>query len=314
MNLRVTFALLLFLMRSACSSQEDKKFGEDISTSSDQVVNGRALFEQNCSSYHNFNENAIGPNLSGLTRQIETDWIRKFIKNPSQLIATKDERTLRLLAVYKTEIPVFINFSDSDLDNILSCFHTFESLTIGIFGDITSNLIPEKIQDSELRVELEFFAQLPTSDTMPALAKMTKMEPIPGTRCMMINDQRIGIYELIDQKAQRYLDLKQLRPDMVSKPGWDTGPASFAFHPEFEKNGLFYTAHTESAGTQPSDFGYTGSLKVFMQWMLTESRMDDPNAKTFEGTDREIFRIANSCQAHGIQELTFNPNSKKGDP
>jgi glucose/arabinose dehydrogenase/cytochrome c551/c552 len=314
MNSRFTFPFLLFLIFSACSSKEEIKFGEDISTSSDQIVNGRKLFEQNCSSCHNFNENAIGPNLSGLTRQTETDWIRKFIKNPSELIVAKDERALRLLAIYKTEMPAFPNFSDSDLDNILSYLHTFESLPIEILGDTTSNLIPEKIQDSGLRVELEFFAQLPASDTMPALAKMTKMEPIPGTNRMMINDQRIGIYELINQKPHLYLDLKQLRSDMVSKPGWGTGLGSFAFHPEFEKNGLFYTAHTEPGGAQPSDFGYTDSLKVFMQWVLTAWKVDDPNAKTFKGTDREIFRIDNSSQAHGMQELTFNLNSKKGDP
>lgn len=314
MNLRVTFALLLFITLSACSSKEEVKFGEDISTSSHQILNGRTLFEQNCSSCHNFNENAIGPNLSGLTRQIETDWIRKLIRNPSGLIADKEERALRLLAIYNTEMPAFPNFSNSDLDNILSYLHTFESLPIEILGDTTSNLISEKIQDSGILVELEFFAQLPASETKPALAKMTKMEPIPGTSRMMINDQRVGIYEFINQKPQLYLDLKQQKPDMVSKPGWATGLGSFAFHPEFEKNGLFYTAHTEPGGTQPSDFGYTDSLKVFMQWVLTEWKMDDPNAKTFKGTDREIFRIDNSSQAHGMQELTFNSNSKKGDP
>jgi glucose/arabinose dehydrogenase/cytochrome c551/c552 len=301
-------------MFSACSSKVEIKFGEDISTSSDQIRIGRTLFEQNCSTCHNFNENAIGPNLSGLTRQIETDWIRKFIKNPSELISTQDERALRLLAIYKTEMPANPNFSDSDLNSILSYLHTFESLPIEILGDTTSNLIPEKIQDSGIRLELEFFAQLPASDTTPALAKMTKMEPIPGTNRLMINDQRIGIYELINQKPQLYLDLKQQRPDMVSKPGWGTGLGSFAFHPEFEKNGLFYTAHTEPGGTQPSDFGYTDSLKVFMQWVLTEWKADNPNAKIYKGTDREIFRIDNSSQAHGMQELTFNLNSKKGDP
>lgn len=149
---------------------------------------------------------------------------------------------------------------------------------------------------------------------MPALAKMTKMEPIPGTKRLVINDQRIGIYELVDQKPLLYLDLLQQKPDMVSKPGWGTGLGSFAFHPEFEKNGLFFTAHTEPGGTKSSDFGYTDSLGVFMQWVLTEWKSDSPNAKIFKGTNREVLRIDNSSQAHGMQELTFNPNSKKGDP
>jgi glucose/arabinose dehydrogenase/mono/diheme cytochrome c family protein len=314
MNFRFAYTPLLVLIFAACSSKEEKIFGEEISTSSEQILAGRKLFEQNCSTCHNFNENAIGPNLSGLTRQVETDWIKRFIKNPSEFFLAKDERALSLLAIYKTEMPANPNFSDSDLNSILSYLHTFESLPIEILGDTTSNLIPEKIQDSGIRFELEFFAQLPASDTMPALAKMTKMEPIPGTKRLVINDQRIGIYELVDQKPLLYLDLLQQKPDMVSKPGWGTGLGSFAFHPEFEKNGLFFTAHTEPGGTQLSDFGYTDSLGVFMQWVLTEWKADSPNAKIFKGTNREVLRIDNSSQAHGMQELTFNPNSKKGDP
>jgi len=314
MNFRFVYIPLLFFIFAACSPQGEKIFGKEISTSSEQILAGRKLFEQNCSTCHNFNENAIGPNLSGLTRQVETDWIRRFIKNPSEFFLSKDERALRLLAIYKTEMPANLNLSDSDLNSILSYLHTFESLPIEILGDTTSNLIPEKIQDSGIRFELEFFAQLPASDTIPALAKMTKMEPISGSNRLMVNDQRIGIYELVDQKLQLYLDLLQQKSDMVSKPGWGTGVGSFAFHPDFLENGLFFTAHTEPGGTQSSDFGYTDSLAVFMQWVLTEWKADSPNAKIFKGTNREVLRIDNSSQAHGMQELTFNPNSKKGDP
>lgn len=314
MNSRFTFVFLVILIFSACSSKEEKIFVEEISTSSENILIGKKLFEQNCSTCHNFNENAIGPNLSGLTRQIETDWIRRFIKNPSEFFLAEDERALRLLALYKSEMPAYPDFSDSDINSILSYLHTYETAPIEILGDTTSNLIPEKIQDSGIRFELELFAQLPASDTTPALAKMTKMEPIPNTNRLMINDQRIGIYELVDQKPRLYLDLLQQKPDMVSKPGWATGVGSFTFHPEFLENGLFYTAHTEPGGTQPSDFGYTDSLAVFMQWVLTEWKADSPNADVFKGTNREILRIDNASQAHGMQELTFNPNSKKGDP
>ena len=313
MNIRFYSILLLVLLFSACS-KEEKIFGGEISTSSEQILTGKKIFEQNCSTCHNFNENAIGPNLSGLTRQVETDWIRRFIKNPSTFFLAKDERALRLLAIYKNEMPAYPNLSEPDLNAILSYLHTFESLPIEILGDTTSNLIPEKIQDSEIRFELAFFAQLPASDTTPPLAKMTKMEPIAGTNRLMINDQRVGIYELVDQKPQLYLNLLEQKPAMVSKPGWATGVGSFAFHPDFVENGLFYTAHTEPGGTQPSDFGYTDSLSVFMQWVLTEWKAAAPNSKLFKGTNREILRIDNSSQAHGMQELTFNPNSKKGDP
>jgi glucose/arabinose dehydrogenase len=290
------------------------EYGKDISTDASLILKGKTLFEQRCSTCHNFNEDAIGPNLSGLTRKIETQWIRDFIKNPAAAIDAKDPRAVELLAKYKSQMPGFPDLTDQDLDALLSYLHTFETIPLEIVGDTTSNLIPEKIQDSGIRIDLELFVQLPASDSVPPLAKMTKMEPIPGTTRLMINDQRLGIYEVVDQKPVLYLNLKEKRPDMVSKPGWGTGVGSFAFHPEFEKNGLFYTAHTEPGGTKPSDFGFTDSLSVFMQWVLTEWKANDPKAQVFTGTDREIFRIDNASQAHGMQELTFNPNSKKGDP
>jgi glucose/arabinose dehydrogenase/mono/diheme cytochrome c family protein len=303
----------LFLLLFSCESKK-KEFGLEISTDASQILKGKTLFEQQCSTCHNFNEDAIGPNLSGLTRQIETQWIREFIKNPAAAIANKDPRAAELLAKYKSQMPAFPALTEQDLDAFLSYLHTFETLPIPISGDTTSNLIPEKIQDSGIRLELEFFAQLPASDSIMPLAKMTKMEAIPSTSRLMINDQRIGLYELVDQKPVLYLNLKEKRPDMVSKPGWATGVGSFAFHPDFETNGLFYTSHTEPGGTKKSDFGFTDSLSVFMQWVLTEWKAQDPKAPVFTGTDREILRIDNASQAHGMQELTFNPYAKKGDP
>jgi glucose/arabinose dehydrogenase/mono/diheme cytochrome c family protein len=303
----VFIALVLF----SCSP-EKKEFAMEISTESSQITKGKQLFEQHCSSCHQFDKDAIGPNLSGLTRQVETAWIREFIQNPAAARERKDPRALALFEKYRTQMPSYPQLQESELDALLSYLNTFSTAPIPISGDTTANLIPEKVQDSGIRLELELFAQLPPSDSKPPLAKMTKMEAIPGTDRLMINDQRVGLYELVNQKPQLYLPLLNLRPKMVSQPGWATGLGSFAFHPEFEKNGLFYTSHTEPGGSGKADVGYTDSLKVFMQWVLTEWKATDPGAKKFEGTSREILRVNNSSQAHGMQELTFNPNATKG--
>ena len=284
----------------------------EISTDASQITKGKQLFEQHCSSCHQFDKDAIGPNLSGLTRQVETAWIREFIKNPAAVLEKKDPRGLALFEKYRTQMPSFPQLEEGDLDALLSYLHTFSTAPIPMSGDTTSNLIPEKVQDSGIRLELELFAQLPSSDSVAPLAKMTKMEAIPGTDRLMINDQRVGLYELVNQKPQLYLPLLKLRPKMVSKPGWATGLGSFVFHPEFEKNGLFYTSHTEPGGSGKADVGYTDSLKVFMEWVLTEWKATDPRASVFQGTSREILRVNNSSQAHGMQELTFNPQAKKG--
>ncbi len=284
----------------------------EISTDANQITKGKQLFEQHCSSCHQFDKDAIGPNLSGLTRQVETSWIREFIKNPATVLERKDPRALALFEKFRTQMPSYPQLKEGDLDALLSYLHTFSTAPIPISGDTTSNLISEKVQDSGIRLELELFAQLPASDSKPPLAKMTKMEPVPGTSRLMINDQRLGLYELVDGKPELYLNLASERPLLVSQPGWATGLGSFAFHPEFAKNGLFYTSHTEPGGTSSADVGYTDSLKVFMQWVLTEWKVTNPGASKFEGTSREILRVNNSSQAHGMQELTFNPLAKKG--
>jgi glucose/arabinose dehydrogenase/mono/diheme cytochrome c family protein len=308
-----TFRSIVFLALVLFScSPEKKEFGMEISTESSQITKGKQLFEQHCSSCHQFDKDAIGPNLSGLTRQVETEWIREFIQNPAAALERKDPRALALFEKYRTQMPSYPQLQEGELDALLSYLHTFSTAPIPISGDTTANLIPEKVQDSGIRLDLEFFAQLPSSDSVAPLAKMTKMEPIPGTDRLMINDQRVGIYELVNQKPQLYLPLLKLRPKMVSKPGWATGLGSFAFHPEFEKNGLFYTSHTEPGGTAKADVGYTDSLKVFMQWVLTEWKATDPQASVFQGIGREILRVNNSSQAHGMQELTFNPQAEKG--
>jgi cytochrome c551/c552 len=293
-------------------SQEKKEFGVEISTDASQITKGKQLFEQYCSSCHQFDKDAIGPNLSGLTRQVETTWIREFIKNPAAALERKDARAVSLFEKYRTQMPSYPQLEEGDLDALLSYLHTFSTAPIPMSGDTTSNLIPKKVQDSGIRLELELFAQLPPSDSKPPLAKMTKMEPIPGTSRLMINDQRVGLYELVNGKPELYLNIVAERPLLVSQPGWATGLGSFAFHPEFEKNGLFYTSHTEKGLVATADVGYTDSLEVFMQWVLTEWKASDPKAKTFKGTSRELLRVNNASQAHGMQELTFNPNAKKG--
>ncbi len=313
MILRASFALAFLFFLNACATKEDKEFGSDIATSQDEILKGKAIFEQQCSNCHNFSSNAIGPNLGGLTRIVSSDWIRSMIRNPQSLLDQEDPRALALFEKYKVVMPSFSNLETEGINSLLSYLHTFPVQSTETDPETIVNLIEAGIPDSGIAVELELFAQLPPTDSVPPKAKMTKMEPLVNSDRLFINDQRIGIYELVDQQPKLYLDLLARKPKMVSKPGWGTGVGSFVFHPDFLNNGLFYTSHTEPGYTETPDFGYTDSLKVFMQWVLTEWKSNDPNASSFEGTNREILRIDNSSQAHGMQELTFNTNSKKGD-
>lgn len=305
---------LLFIASFALISCSQKiEFGKEISSNAEQIEVGKSLFEANCSTCHSFDQHGIGPNLSGVTHNVETEWLRNFIKDPSEIIASGDPRAVSLLEKYKTPMPSFAGLSEEEIDAVLSYLHTFEFLpdTIAMVG--LKDPIPDSIPDSGIRLEIEYFTKLPASDTKAPMAKMTKMEAEPNSGRLFVNDQRVGLYELVDGQPNLYLPITELKPDLVSKPGWATGLASFTFYPEFDKNGTFYTAHTEPAGTQKADYTYSDSIKHFMQWVLTEWKVDNPKASVFDGSSRELLRIDIPSQAHGMQELTFNPHAKKGD-
>ncbi|WP_111320825.1 PQQ-dependent sugar dehydrogenase [Algoriphagus chordae] len=295
------------------SCNQKSEIGSDISKDSEQIKAGKVLFENNCSTCHNFEQKGIGPNLSGLSHTVESSWIKDFIKNPAAVIETNDPRAVQLFEDYKIYMPAFPSLAEKDLDAILSYLHTYEHLPDSLPQIGLEDPIPDTVPDSGIRVELELFSQLPASDAEHPMAKMTKMDVAPGTDRVFINDQRVGLYELIGKKPNLYLPITDLKPELVSKPGWATGMASFTFHPEFTKNGLFYTAHTEPGGTQLSDYGYSDTIRVFMQWIVTEWKADDPKAAVFAGSNRELVRIDIPSQAHGMQELAFNPSAKSGD-
>ncbi len=86
----LTSAIFLSSYFTACNSASaDNNF---ISTDSATIAKGKVLFNQQCSGCHNFRQDGIGPQLSGLTAKVSFNWILDFIKNPQQLISSKDER------------------------------------------------------------------------------------------------------------------------------------------------------------------------------------------------------------------------------
>src|SRR5690606_16036902 len=71
--------------------------------------------------------------------------------------------------------------------------------------------------------------------------------------------------------------------------------------------------HTAKAGSAPADFSYSGSIRVSLQWVISEWKTTAPLAVPFEGSRRELLRINMVGPSHGVQELTFNPLAQSGD-
>jgi len=168
---------------------------------------------------------------------------------------------------------------------------------------------------SNLRLSLDEVLTAPaTAQTIP-LARINKMLVLPGrTNRLFIEDLRGKLYEMVDNKLRVYMDMAKERPNFIHTPGFATGFGSYAFHPDFYRNGLVYTTHTEKAGTAPADFAYADSIKVTLQWVLTEWKVGDPAGTAFSGTGRELLRVNVVSPIHGVQEITFNPLARSGSP
>ena len=310
-----TIVLPLLCFFKACISGNSNESGT-ISIDSVTIASGKALFTKNCSGCHNFKQDGIGPQLSGITTKISSGWIRNFMKNPQQVIASGDEHAQQLFKKYKAMMPSFASLDEDELNTIIAFLHTHKShvqKTMKDYGKGLLNPVPDSIRLSNLVVDLKLFAQIPPSSESGTLARITKLSFQPNTGRIFINDLRGKLYQLDNNnKPVVYLDIAKLKPKFINEPGLATGFGSFAFHPRFKKNGLFYTTHTEAPASGNADFVYADSIEVTLQWVLTEWKTDNPDAATFSGTSRDLLRVNMVSGIHGVQEIVFNPNAKPG--
>lgn len=314
----VTATLILFLFCFISCNSGNSSASDSISSDSTTIAKGETIFNQNCSGCHNFRQDAIGPQLSGITAKVSATWIEDFIKDPQQTISSGDQHAKELFAKYKVVMPSFGNLKEDEVNSVIAYLNVHKQANEKLAkesGNALSNPIPESIKLSNLVVGLQLFTQFPASSDSgkKPLARITKLAVQPHTNDLFVIDLRGKLYRLQNNKPIVYMDIAKLRPKFINEPGLATGFGSFAFHPDFAKNGLLYTTHTEAPKSAKADFSYADSIKTTVQWVLTEWKVDDPNAATFSGTGRELLRVNFVSGIHGMQEITFNPLAKPRD-
>ena len=194
-------------------------------------------------------------------------------------------------------------------------------------GPITSNPIPEPIVKRGIAVEVVELARLPDTrgirpadqDVKPAgWARINYVRDLPDGR-RFVNDSR-GFLYLIDSKNQPqvYANLAEIFPRSVYNR-LSSGFIAFVFHPEFARDGLFYTVHAEHVPDNPvkPDFippGY-GLKDVTYHNVVTEWRATNPAASVFAGTRRELLRTAHVVAnlTHPLSAVEFSPTARPGD-
>ena len=207
------------------------------------------------------------------------------------------------------------------------CFITSIIFIFLVFTTVTpaqiTNPIVEPIRKSELAVSLEEIVQIPNSGTDQEKAARLNLltHAGDGSGRLFVNDMRGKLYVVVDGVATVYLNMKQLICADFTYESVQQGFAYFAFHPEFARNGIFYTVTSELKDSGTPDFRVTETIfdsdkniiesshhDVIREWQATE-----PSSNTFAGTSREILRIEEPYPDHNVGQLGFNPNAKPGD-
>jgi hypothetical protein len=205
-------------------------------------------------------------------------------------------------------------------------------LPLGIAGvlnaQITKNPLPAPIEKRGLAVEIRDLVRLPDTRSMLAAgqdvnpagwARVQFVRDLPDGR-RFVNDSR-GLLYLLDSnnKPRVYANVAEAFPFAIYNR-LESGFIGFDFHPEFAKNGLFYTVHGERAMGNPAKLnfippGYT-EKDVTYHNVITEWHAKNPAANTFDGTRRELLRVAHVVMnlTHPFGFVGFNPTAKPGTP
>jgi hypothetical protein len=180
---------------------------------------------------------------------------------------------------------------------------------------------PISATDGVIKVNFVEFATLPDlGSPMPARPMLLVDEP--GTRRLFTNDMRGPLYTLPrdGKTVSVYLDINDPKWGVnVNSTGNERGFQSFAFHPQFTRQGTpgfgkFYT-YTDTANTTATPDFKPGGGKRTHDTVLLEWTAKNPAAATYDGgAPRELMRFEQPFGNHNGGQLSFNPLATPNSP
>ena len=272
--------------------------------------NGGKLFEANCATCHNFKQDAIGPQLGGLKGVVDENYLAAFIKSPKAMVDANHPRAVEKYKKFGAMMADFNSLKSNEIQDIVA-FILEKPAPYGNTASekiVSENPIPEPITKSEITLNLQKVVQFPFTNEKQPRTRLNKMGVHPVTKESLVADLQGKIYILnASNQPEVFFDVTSYFKNFINSPGLATGLGSFAFHPDFTKNKLFYTTHTETSSSGKADFGYAENAPVKLQWVVDEWTVDNPGARVLNGKSRELVRINVVDQIHGMQEIAFNP-------
>ncbi|MEM7799013.1 MAG: putative Ig domain-containing protein [Chloroflexota bacterium] len=173
-----------------------------------------------------------------------------------------------------------------------------------------SNPLPEPVLADGTTVQLKTVLTVPSSGSNPRTRINYMYHAKDGSGRLFVNDLRGELYVIppgSNLSASEYLDLKDYFPQLKTVGSQNAGFSTFAFHPDFNNNGLFYTVHYEFPNG-PVDFDHpnTANQDARTHSVIIEWKADDPSSNQFVGSQREVMRLVQNTALHGVQLVEFN--------
>jgi len=255
--------------------------------------------------------------------------------------------------VPSTMMPAFAgSLSDTEIRNVVAYVRSLASSSatapMAAAPAATSPAVaaPERTLDVADYIALPITGDMSADRVTGVLARGSILRDEPGSQRSFINDLNGPLY-MLDKRTRQltpYLnfngggDKTGLYPRFAANVGYASGLMNFVFDPDYTHNGIFYTLHMENpaetsvsampkagvvAGLDLSGYSTTPALTRPM------STTDTPTARelvivewtdrqlgnaTFEGTAREVLRMLAPAYMHPLNEITFNPVARPGDP
>jgi hypothetical protein len=180
---------------------------------------------------------------------------------------------------------------------------------------------PINATDAVIKVNFVEFATLPDlGGQMPARPMLLVDEP--GTRRLFVNDMRGPLYTIPREgkTVALYLDINDPKWSVnVNSQGNERGFQSFAFHPQFSRQGTpgfgkFYT-YTDTANMPPVvDFKPNGGTHTHDAVLLEWTAKNPASAAYDGGAPRELMRFEHPFGNHNGGQLSFNPLAAPNSP
>lgn len=195
-------------------------------------------------------------------------------------------------------------------------FGILSLLGASVCAQPTNNPFPDPIGFGGVAAQLSEVVAIPDSDGLPA--RMNLLAPAyDGSGRLFLIDQRGPMYSMNANGSglQLYLDLRDFEDRLTGEA--EGGLQSFAFHPDFESNGKFYTVHGTTNTTPTISFDESVrnlGLLVALQVVVWEWTASDPASDTYDGPPpREVIRWDQHVNTHYGCGMAFDYNAGPGD-